>query len=222
MPIFVCNFCGGDHGANDCSEMVQYQFEEDFASEVLCRMFDFLGHTLSSAQWEEVEENYDSDQPIEQLAYIVEHFSDSFNDDEIKKYFAPVKKNDGKIYNASRKFGSCFEFAFKTLLDDAAEELDDGEVFLVHGYVLTNSTDHICHAWLETDNHVINCGSMQKEFKVFDIDEFYLNAKVTNPERFSRKEALAKVNKLNHYGSWCADPPDSIKMSDEWIEASKK
>ncbi|MEQ8853631.1 hypothetical protein [Gimesia sp.] len=215
MPTFVCNFCGGDHGTTTCNETVSYQGQEDCAAEVLDSMLDFLGFELSSKQWEQVRENHDNDQPVEMLAYIVEHFSDSFNDDEIKKYFAPVTKDDGKIYNASRKHGSCFEFAYKALLRGVGEELDDGELVLVHGFVLTNSTEYTGHAWLETDNHAIDCGAMTKEFDLRDKKAFYKHAKVKSPKKFTRSEAANKFIELEYFGPW-VEVPDDLPMCSAW------
>ncbi|MBN72407.1 MAG: hypothetical protein CME32_24385 [Gimesia sp.] len=215
MPIFVCNFCGGDHGGETCSEQVVYRGEELSAVEAIDSMFDSLD--LSSETWQQIEAKYDHDHPIEMLAYIVANFSDDFDDDEIKAFFPPVP-DDGKIYNASRKHGNCFQFAFDALIDGAGKDIDDGEIYLVHGYVSTNPTEHTGHAWLESDNKVIDCGAMHREITVYDKLEYYERAKVASPEKFNKQEALKKMIELNHYGSWCEAPPENIKMSDDWVQ----
>ena len=216
MPIYVCNFCGGDHGGETCKEPVVYRGEKLSASEAIDNMFDSLD--LSSETWEQIEAKYDHDQPIEMLAYIVTNLSDEFDDDEIKAFFPPVPQDNGKIYNASRKHGNCFQFAFDALIDGAGADID-GEIYLVHGYVSTNPTEHTGHAWLESDNKVIDCGSMHREITIYDKQKFYERAKVASPEKFSKKEALEKFIELKHYGSWGEAPPENIKMSDDWKEA---
>mgnify|MGYP006928290913 CR=1 FL=1 len=60
MSTFVCNFCGGDHGATVCPKMVSYQGEEVSTGEAMESIFDFLGYTLTSEQWDEAKENYGS------------------------------------------------------------------------------------------------------------------------------------------------------------------
>lgn len=215
MPTFVCNFCGGDHGAETCKEPVSYLGQELSAVDAIEEMLDYLGFELSSEQWEEVRENYNSDQPVEMLAYIVEHFSDSFNDKEIKKYFAPVKKDDGKIYNATRKHGNCFEFAYKALLDGVGEEMNNGEIHLVHGFVLTNPKEYTGHAWLESDSFAIDCGSMKNEFDLRDKKAFYKNAKVKSTKKFTASQARKIFIKLECFGPWIETPED-IPMCSLW------
>lgn len=222
MPTYVCNFCGGDHGAETCRETVSYQGEELSAVEVIENMLDFLGHELSEEQWQQVKANYDNDQPIEMLAYIVANFSDSFNDVEIKSFFPPAK-DDGKIYNATRKHGNCFEFAYTYLLDSNSPhladptlvDLDDGELVLVHGFVLTNPTEYTGHAWLETDNHAIDCGSMRKRLKISDKETFYKYSKVKSPKKFKLIEAANLLLDLDHFGPWIETPED-IPMCSAW------
>jgi len=229
MPTYVCNFCGEDHGADSCGAVLCDPCLKPIADcicptkrgdtippdELIQRCFEDLGEVLTEEQWEQVNSEFDKDQPIEMLAYIVANFPDPLKGfrSYIKELFPPPK-DDGKVYNASRKLGNCYQFAFKGLLDGVAD-LDDGEVFLVHGFTKTNPTQYTGHAWLETDSFVVDCGAMQNNIRILGKEYYYNQYDVKAPKRFSLKEACANLEKLNNYGSW-TKPPKGLPMPDEW------
>ncbi len=223
MPTYVCSFCRGDHGAAECREQVCincYRTEEYCtcklnsdeetkfpACDAINQINEDFVSAVADADWEALNLQFGEDSPIECFRHMVATYEINEDYAYLKALF-PSAKDDGKVYNASRKHGGCYHWAYSTLLDETAIELEDGEACLVHGYVKHNAKQYGGHGWIETDKHVIDCGTIEREFNVVSKEFYYQSRGVKHPTKYLKDEALKHLTKLGNYGPWGAVPDD--------------
>jgi hypothetical protein len=117
------------------------------------------------------------------------------------------------------KSGNCYQLAYRALLNEVGENLDDGEVLLVQGFCKCDPVNYTGHAWLETNNKVIDCGSMTDEINIYDKHRYYNGAmQVKHATKYTREEAYAKFIELEHYSYW-VDPPADLPLNAVWEKA---
>jgi hypothetical protein len=229
MPVYVCNFCGGDHGATECREQVcrncyrtdekcscRHIDDEDCmiqACEAIDQMYEDFESAAPDADWDTLNEQFGEDSPIEYFRHVVATCEIAEGYAFLKGLFPPPK-GDGKVYNTSRKYGDCYKWAYRTLLDGTASQLDDGDAHLVHGFVKCDPKRYIGHAWIETDNVVIDCGGIKRSFDKSNKDYYYETRSVQYHSRYSRDEVDKHVLETGHFGPW-TDTPDDLPMATE-------
>ena len=228
LGTFVCDFCGGDHGATECEEMLclacfkpdcnHAEEEKCTSGEAIERIEERIWDHVPEEEAGSLREQFGFDLPIELFAHIVATYSIPAYDEYLKELFPVSPPDDGRIWNRSRKFGDCYKFAFQAqeYEADKMRELvgSDEEVLLVHGYGRVIG-DYIGHAWVEVGDYVIDCGSLRNLFTVFDRDEYYSSCSVKYPKRYTAEEALKKFSETVTHGPW-SDPPDDIPLKDEY------
>lgn len=221
---FVCNFCGGDHGATECKEMLctdcgktdceHTDVDKIMIYEAIEMALDDIQGIIPDEDSDILYEQFGDDLPIELIAHVVATYPIPSNCEYLKQQFPIDPPDDGRIWNRSRKFGACFEFAAQAQLYNAdyIRELagSDEEVFLVHGYG-RNGGDYIGHAWVEVGDFVIDCGSQEKKFIQIERDEYYSKYSVKYPIRYTFKETLQNIKETGNWGIW-SEIPDDIPL----------
>jgi len=115
-----------------------------------------------------------------------------------------------------KKFGNCYEAAFKTLFHNVSNR----ELRLVHGEVIGNKpgtetyNKPIGHAWIEMGNVVIDPSDHFEWPKIFDKTTYYEMAQieVTNLKTYSIADAITKAATNITYGPWLEGEQDFSKL----------
>ena len=224
--IFVCNFCGGDHGATECDEMICsdcFKIDCDHVEEEKLNSAEAI-ETIEERIWEFVpeeevgnlENQFGFDLPVELFAHVVATYPIPPYGEYLKHLFPIDPPDDGRMWNCSRKLGACYQFAYEAqqIEADSMRELvgSDEEVILVQGYG-RNTGDYIGHAWVEVGDFVIDCGSQRNVFTPMKRDAYYSKYSVKYPNRYTAEEARKKLLETESYGSW-TDPPNDIPLEE--------
>lgn len=117
-----------------------------------------------------------------------------------------------------KKFGNCYEAAFKTLFHN----INNKELRLVHGEVIGNKKGSetfgkpIGHAWIELRDMVIDPSDHFEWPKIVDRDAYYQNGQVKQSEIqvYGLGEAINECAKYLHYGPWDGSVKDFKKFQD--------
>jgi hypothetical protein len=226
MHVYVCNFCGGDHGATECRESVcesccrsqdgcRCEIETDTfsAGDTINRIWEHIGEIVPEEDWDALDEKFGQDYPIELCSHVVATYPITGWNSYLNELFPPPK-DDGKTYNASRKLGNCYFWAFTALEEQTYPQVSDEEVFLVQGFLTARGGGFTGHGWLETGDKVINCGSDIREFSVHDKSEFYSRKNVKHPVRYTMEEARKKLLENNDFAQWIA-PPAGLPLNED-------
>jgi len=221
---FVCSFCGGDHGAADCekalcpdcfkascghtcSEMIS-------AVDALCEIVEIAWDTAchSGRDYSSLD-TFGSHMPVELAAHVAATFPLSPANAFLEDLFPPNPPDDGRVWNRSSRFGSCYQMAFEAMLHEEEKYQrvagSNEEVLLVHGYIQVSAEHgYMGHAWLETGNVVIDFGQRANEFRQVDRDRYYADYSVIHPTQYSKPETARNSIESGHCGPWAATPDD--------------
>jgi hypothetical protein len=226
MKTYVCNFCGGDHGATECDELICSDCfttdcecshdEQTTSGEAIETIGQRIGEFVPKGEIGILEEQFGFDLPIELFSHVVATYPIPPYGEYLKQLFPIDPPDDGRMWNCSRKFGACYEFAFQAQQYEAdrMRELvgSDEEVFLVQGYV-RNTGDYIGHAWVEVGDFVFDCGSLRNTFRPMKRDVYYSEYAVKYPNRYTTEVARKKFIEMEVYGSW-SETPDDIPLKE--------
>ena len=226
LDEFVCNFCGGDHGATECHEMIcsacfktvceHIHGEKTTSGEAIATIEDQIWDFVPEEEAGNLEEQFGFDLPIELFAHIVATYPIPPHSEFLNQLFPIDPPDDGRMWNRSRKLGACYQFAFQAQQHeaDSMRELvgSDEEVILVQGYG-RNTGDYIGHAWVEVGDFVIDCGSQRNVFTPMKRDAYYSKYSVKYLNRYTTEEARKKFLEMESFGSW-TDPPDDIPLEE--------
>ncbi|WP_339612852.1 hypothetical protein [uncultured Rubinisphaera sp.] len=219
--IFCCNFCGGDHGSTECEEMIctdcgKMECDHDYEDkitifEAIEMITDDIWELVPAEDSDNLYEQYGDDLPIELIAHVVAKYPIPPEFEYLIKQFPSIPPDDGRIWNRSRKFGACYQFAYEAQHYNTAQMQElvgsEEEVILVQGYIRMTE-DYIGHAWVEVGDFVIDCGSHENKFVPIKREEYHTVYSVKYPNRYTAKESLQKINQTGHWGSWSETPGD--------------
>ena len=225
IGVFVCNFCGGDHGATECEELLcpncfkavcEHGINEEITSgEAMESIEDVIWDIVPEEDADTLEEEFSGDLPVEFFAHVVATYSIPAHAEYLKNLFPVDHPNDGRIWNKSRKFGACYKFAFLAQQDEADEIRElvgaDAEVYLVQGYCRGRSGAYVGHSWVEVADHVVDCGTHRQEFTPYERATYYSLFSVKYPQRYTTEEARGKFLEAEAFSSW-GEPPDDLPM----------
>lgn len=121
-----------------------------------------------------------------------------------------------------KKFGNCYEAAFKTLFHNVSNK----ELRLVHGVIIGNKPGSetfgkpIPHAWIEMDSVVIDPSDHFEWPKISDDHRYYENGQVNQSKlkRYSLPEAVVEVSQYLHYGPWDGSVEDFKRLEKAMAE----
>mgnify|MGYP007107484077 CR=1 FL=1 len=241
MKTYVCNFCGGDHGATECEEDLcfhclkangQCDCQCDCpeygisAREALELLNEIVWAIIPQKDIDALDAEFDSSLPVEFYAKVVNRYPEFPG--WIQDLFPAPPAGDERIWDASRKYGACYEFAFKTLVYNSelvrqlAEVSKDEEIYLVHGFGREPEfadVGHFNHAWLEVDDAMVDCGTMHHRLIVLDREAKHAECDVCHTTRFTAKQALRLMVETLSYGPWEELPTDLVLANSESLSS---
>lgn len=140
--------------------------------EAIERIWEDIGSFVLQEDWDDLNERFGDDHAIEFFSYVVATYPIADCYSHLKEIFPPAI-NDGKTYNASRKNGNCYCWAFTAILGRTYPQISDDAVYLIHGFGPFRGGGFTGHAWLETGDKVIDCGLMYRKFTVHEKTDYY-------------------------------------------------
>ena len=220
MKTYVCNFCGGDHGAIECPEELCFDClkatcqckcpgERISSGEALEVIDENIWETIPHEDVDALEAEFDQSRPVEFYAKVVNRYPGFPS--WIQDLFQIPTDGDDRIWNASRKHGACYEFSYKTFFDNSeqvrklVDASEDEEIFLVHGFGRQPGLaddGYINHAWLEVGGFMVDCGTEYGHLTIQDCEATYAECDVCHTTRFTAKQALDLMRATLSYGPW--------------------
>lgn len=108
--------------------------------------------------------------------------------------------------------GDCYRSAFKKLRALAGQKEESG-FYLVHGVAIgrgrLNGGKLFGHAWIENEEIVIDA-----RFGAFEKARYYALGRIKFVERYTMKQAAARMLRTGHYGPWAAE----IYRAESWLK----
>lgn len=220
MKTYVCNFCGGDHGATECAEELCFDClkancqcncpgERISAGEALEIIDEKVWETIPKEDDDALLAEFDPSCPVEFYAEVVNRYPGFPS--WIRDLFQTPPDGDDRIWNASRKYGAGHVFAFDTLLksSEKVRELvdasEDEEIYLVHGFGRRPGQaidGYTHHAWLEVGDVMVDCGTMYKHLTKLEREAEYAKYDVLHTTRYTARQANRLAIETRSYGPW--------------------
>ena len=230
MTTYVCNFCGGDHGATECPEELCFDClkstcqcncpgDRISAGEALDVLDDKVWEMIPAKDVDALEAEFDSSRPVEFYAEVVNRYPGFPS--WIRDLFQTPPDGDDRIWNASRKYGAGCVFAFETLLKSSEQvrELvdasEDEEIYLVHGFgrMPGQAVDRYTHhAWLEVGDFMVDCGTMYHHLTRLDREATYAECDVCHTTRYTSQQANRLAIETHSFGPW-EEPPAGLVLA---------